>query len=122
MEYVEEFELNGKNFVCVDFSGLETDRSYIERVEQTVPAVVKYPESSVYLVANLENVRFDSNTKKITADYIMRVRPYLKHAAVFGADGIKKLMILTAMKLGGKINAHFTFTKEEAIEWLLSQK
>jgi len=122
MDFVEEFTRDGKNFVYVDFSELESDESYMERIKLTMPAIEKHPENSLYMIANLDNVKFDSNTKKITADYIKSVKPYLRAAAIFGVDGIKKMMITTAMKTGGYVNTYFGFSKEQAIAWLLKQE
>jgi len=121
MDFVEEFTQEGKNFVYINFSELESDESYIERIRLTMPAITKYPGNSIYVIANLDNVKFDSNTKKITADYIGQIKPYIRAAAVFGVDGIKKMMITTAMKMAGNINLYFGFSKEQAIAWLLKQ-
>jgi len=119
MEYVEEFERDGKKFICVDFSWLETDKNYTERLETTMSYITKYPKKTLHMTVNVEGVIFDSNTKRITAKYMKDIMPYIKGAAVYGVDGITKMMIITAMKMGAPLNLYFTFSKEKAIERLL---
>ena len=122
MEWIEVFVRDEKDFVYIDFSGLTKDKSYIDRIEQAMPIIEAYEENSLRIVANAESVRFDSNTKRITADFINRLKPYAIASAVLGADGTKKLMIAAAMKMAGHMNIYFAYSKEEAIEWLLEQE
>jgi len=121
MEYIEEFTLDGKDFIYVDFSGLTSDMGYLARIEMALSVIMNYPLDSLYLIANAANVRFDSNTKKITAKYMTKLKPYIRYAVVIGTDGTKKLMITAAMNLVGVKNIHFAFTREKALEWLLKQ-
>ena len=118
---IEEFTLKGKNFVYIDFSGLSSDKDYIEIINQVEPVIAKYPENSVYTITNVQNLRFDSHTKEIAGKYTKNNKPYVKCGVVIGVDGIKKMMARAVMKLSGRKNLDFAFTKEQAIEWLLLQ-
>ena len=122
MERVEEFTRDGKSIIYIDFSGLRSDNDFIEIIKDVKRVVASYPERSLYTITNIENVRFDTNTKEIVANYMEHNKPYVKYGVVVGLDGIKKILVQTVMKLSGRQNMHFAFTKEQAIEWLLKQE
>jgi len=122
MERIEEFTREGKNFLYIDFSGFSCDDEHLDLVKKTEPVIEKYPGHSLYTITNIANLRFDSETKKIAADFIIHNAPYVKYGAIIGLDGIKKMMAYTVMKLSGRTNLGFAFSREGAIEWLLQQK
>ena len=121
MERVEEFSLDGKIVVYIDFSGLSADKDFLEVIKAAEPVIARHPEDSVYTITNIANLRFDSHTKDIAAVYMEHNKPYVKHGVIIGLDGIKKMMARTVMKLSGRSNMEFAFTKEQAIEWLQKQ-
>jgi len=122
MKRIDEFTLNGKNFVYIDFSGLTSDNDYLEAVKLAQSVIAKYPEQTVYTITNISNLKFDTHTKEIAAKYVEHNKPYVKYGVIIGMDGIKKMMALTVMKLSGRKNYSFAFSKEKAIEWLLQQE
>jgi hypothetical protein len=121
MERVEEFSLEEKNFVYIDLSNIMTNEEFILAAAGIEPLIAKHPEKSLYTITNIENVRFDSRSKDVVAKYLEHNNPYVKYGAIFGIDGIKKMMVDTILKLSRRKNIRFVFTKEQAIEWLLKQ-
>ena len=121
MERIEEFEMQGKSFMYIDLSNLMANNDFIMLTQNIEPMISKYPEHSLYTVTNIENVRFDSKSADLVIKYMKNNKPYVKYGAVIGLDGIKKLMVSTIVKLSGRSNMHFAFTREQAIEWLLQQ-
>ena len=122
MERIEEFTRDGKNFVYIDFSDFKTHDEFLKVAREAEAVISKYPENSIYTVTNVMNVRFfDSDSKKICADYMKHNRPYVKYGVVIGLDGIKKVIVSTIIKMSGRSNMHFAFSKEHAIEWLLQK-
>jgi len=121
MGRIEEFTQAGKNFVYIDFSGLASDQDFLEVMKVAEPVISKYPEQSVYTITNIANLRFDSHTKEIAAKYTENNKPYVKCGVIIGLDGIKKMMAHTVMKLSGRTNLSFAFSKEGAIDWILKQ-
>ena len=121
MERIEEFGLQGKNFMYIDLSNLMANDDFILLTQRIEPMIAKYPEHSLYTVTNIENVRFDSKSTDLVIKYMKNNKPYVKYGAVIGLDGIKKLMVSTIVKLSGRSNMHFAFTREQAVEWLLQQ-
>ena len=121
MDRIEEFSLNGKNFIYIDFSEIKTNEEFL-KLSQTIEMVIsKYQDNSLYTITNIENIRFDSGSKEIIANYMRNNKRYVKHGAVIGFDGIKKVMIMSVFKLSGRDNLYFAFSKEQAVEWLLEQ-
>jgi hypothetical protein len=121
MEQVEEFTADGKNIIYIDFSNAISEKEFNIVIEQVKKAMSKYAEKSVCTITNMENVRFDSNIKDIFIKYVEFNKPYVKYGVAIGMDGIKKKMIEGILKLGGRPNFHFCFTKEEAVKWLQQQ-
>jgi len=122
MERTEEFTRDGKNFIYIDFTGLKTNEDFLEATRIVKSVIEKYPEKSLYTITNIENIRFDSFSKRLVADYMQHNAPYVKHGVVIGLDGIKKMMVNTVMKLSGRTNMSFAFTKEGAVEWILQHE
>ena len=122
MERIEEFERDGKKFVYLDFSGIKYNEEFIETTRAVHSVIKKYPQQSVYTITNIENIRFDSNSKELITDFLKDNAPYVKCGVIIGLDGIKKMMIKTVMKLSGRTNLNFAFTKEGAIDWILRQE
>jgi hypothetical protein len=116
---IEEFTREGKNFVYIDFSGLASDVDFIEVIKVAEPAIAKHPENSVYTITNIASLKLDSYSKQIAGKYTENNKKYVKFGVIIGFDGIKKMMVRTVMKLSGRTNMEFAFTKEQAIEFLV---
>jgi len=118
---IEEFKQEGKDFVYYDLSNFETNDEFIEFTKAANERITKYAEHSLYTITNIRDVKFDSETKTIVADWMKRNKPYVKFGSVIGFDGIKKIMVNAIFKLCGRKNMIFTSSKEQAIEYLLKQ-
>jgi len=121
MERIEEFSIEGKDFVYLDLSGMSTNNEFSAITEALKATVAKYPEDSLYTITNIGGIRFDSEMKYYLTDCISHNKPYVKHGVMIGFDGIKKSMVSSVCEMFGRSNMHFAFTKERAIEWLLEQ-
>ena len=119
MERFEEFTRGSKKFIYIDFSGLKTDDDFLAAIKTVEPIIAKYPEHSLYTITNIADIRFDTRSKEIVANYIGNNAPYIKHGAIIGVDGIKKIMLNSIFQLSGRKNLIFAFTKDKAIELLL---
>ena len=122
MEYTEEFTLKGKSFICIDLSGIKTKDDLHKRTQAIMPIIAKHPANSLYTITNIENTRFDTDSKKTMADYMEHNKKYVRSGAVFGLDGIKRIMAQSVLNLIKRTEMHFAFSKEQAIEWLLKQE
>jgi len=118
---IEEFQVDGKNFMYIDLSNLKMNEDFEKESKLIEPEIAKYPEKSLYTITNIENTRFDSGTKEVAAAYMLHNRPYVKSGAIIGLDGIKKVLVSLIIKISGREKVYFAFSKEQAIEYLLKQ-
>ena len=119
---IEEFSRDGINFMYIDLSDLKSNEEFLELTRVIEPAVAKYPEHSLNTITNIENIRIDTESKKFVTRYLDHNKPFVKYGAVIGLDGIKKILVSTVIKLSGRKDLIFAFTKEQAIELLLKQE
>ena len=120
-ERIEEFTIDGKNFMYVDVSNIKQNSGFVDVVERVKPLIRQYPEKSVYMILNIANIRFDTETKKIAEEGLTHNGPYVKYGTIIGVDGIKKIMFSAVLKISGRDMSIF-FSKEQAIAWLLKQE
>jgi len=118
---IEEFVLSECSFIYFDLSEFETNDEYKRFVEVAKKRVAKYAEQSLFSITNIKNVRFNSETRKIVAEWMDYNKPYIKYGAVIGFDGIKKLMVNAIFRMSGRKNMIFSSNREHATEWLLKQ-
>jgi hypothetical protein len=45
---------------------------------------------------------------------------YIRHGAVIGLDGIKRIMVNSILKMSGRSNMKFFRGRDEAVKWLAS--
>ena len=122
MELINEFTLEGKNFVDIDFSEVKTIDEFAGMAADVKSVVAKHNENSLYTITNIENMRVDSISKDIIADLLVHNKPYVKYGVIIGIDGIKKVMANSILRAIERTNMGFAFSKEQAIEWLLQQE
>ena len=121
-ERIEEFTCEGKDFIYFDLSEFKTNTEYTNLTEAAKERMVKYAENSLLTITNISNVWFDTETKRIIANWMKYNRPYVKYGAVIGFDGIKRMMVNAIFKLSGRKNICFVPDRKHAIEWLLKQE
>ena len=117
---IEEFEIDGKPFVHIDMSMLESRAELGEVAKMVGDVVSKHPEGSLYIITNIAEFWLDSEAEAFFEQCIEHNVKYAKACAVTGIDGIKKLMVSSAAKRAGHSRIYFTFTKERAIECMLA--
>jgi hypothetical protein len=118
---IEEFTREGKNLIYYDLSDFKTNDEFLEFTKIAKENITKYAEHSLLTIANIRDVKFDSETKNIMADWMEYNKPYVKFGAIIGFDGIKKIMVNAILKLSGRKNMAFISNKEQAIEFLLKK-
>jgi len=119
MGNIEEFTLEGRNFVYIDLSDLTSTSKFREISVEIKSVIAKHPKNSLYTITNIKNTKLDSESKNIMVDYMEHNKPYVRHGVLIGMDGIKKVMALSMFKMVGRKNYSFAFSKEQAIERLL---
>ena len=118
---IEEFTQDGKNFIYLNLSEFKTNDEFTAFTGVAKETIAKHAENSVFTITNIKDVWFDSETKRIIAEWMKFNKPYVKYGAVMGFDGIKRMIVNAIFKLSGRTNMTFVSDKEQAIEWLLKQ-
>ena len=119
MTRIDEFTIDGKNFVSIDFSDIQISSDFVNLVKIVKLRIAEHPENSVYTITNLYEIKFVSEIKRATVDLLKENKPYVRYGAVFGIDGVQKMMLAEMFKLSGRTNMIFAFSREKAIEKLL---
>ena len=122
MERFEEFTVDGKSFLYADLSGFESHEDIIAGFTQLNALVSKYPENSLHLISNIKGVKFDSTIKKVAGEFTALNARHVKYDVIIGTDGVRRMVASSLMKLAGRKNFHFCFSKEEALDWLMKKK
>jgi hypothetical protein len=118
---IEEFTHDGKNFIYFDLSEFKTNDEYKKFIETAKGYMPKYAECSLHTITNIRGVSYDTETKRLVAEWMSYNKPYVKYGTVIGFDGIKRIMANAVFKISGRKNMTFVSNKEQAIEWLLRQ-
>ena len=121
MSIVDEFNMEGKNFIYIDFGNFRKIDEMSKLMEDADQIIKKYPLKSLYAISNVENIKVNTKFHEIVTSFFKNNGPYVKYSVIIGSDGVKKLMIEKLIKASGRKNMHFAFTKEQAIKWLLKQ-
>ncbi|MDR2577628.1 MAG: hypothetical protein LBC70_02295 [Chitinispirillales bacterium] len=116
MNRIEEFVRHGKKYIYFDLSDFRTNDEFRQLIELAKPAVMKYKKQTVYAITNVDGIRFDSETKRIVAEWMEHNAPYIKYSVITGMDGMKKLMLNSILAISGRYNVGIASTKEQAVE------
>ncbi|MDR2053119.1 MAG: hypothetical protein LBP80_06875 [Treponema sp.] len=118
---IEQFEYEGKKFIYYDLSNFKSNGQFREFIEHAKKDIQQYPgNGSLFSITNIEGVIYDTETKKIVAEWMDFNRPYIRHGAVIGLDGIKRIMVNSILKMSGRNNMKFFRARDEAAKWLAS--
>ena len=120
-ERIEEFAQDGRSFMYLDFSYIKTSEDLCKMMELAKEKIAAYSEQSLYTITNIGHMRLDLKAKELSGEYLRHNAPYVKSAALIGLDGIKKVMINRVIKLSGRKNISFAYSKEQAIQLLIQQ-
>lgn len=115
---IETFTLNKRTFIHFDLSGMKTNDDFLEFVNSAKEFIKDFKPESVYTIANVDGVMFDSTTKEIVADWLEYNDKYVIYSSIFNVDGVKKIMLNSVMKSSKRKNIRCFNTRQQAVEWL----
>ncbi|NLY75481.1 MAG: hypothetical protein GX075_09270 [Firmicutes bacterium] len=122
MDRVQVINHQGKEIVYIDFSNImvteiETLRKVIEAAKEIIK---KYPPASALTLVNFDNLRFSAQFISELKEFTLHNKPYVKMGAAFGVhQGVRKVVFDAVMKFTGR-NLHVCDSKEEGLDWLVS--
>jgi len=120
-EYCEEFALEGKTIMYIDFSHIKTAEEFLAAFDKVKPAIAAHPKHSLYTIANIEGAIIDTSSRDAFVKYLEHNKPYVIKGALIGVDGVGKIVTNDMENKSGREKFHIAFTKEKAIEWILQQ-
>lgn len=118
MGRIQQIILGEKTVLEVDLSFLRSNDEFKEVIDTAKRTIGAFSPRSVYALINVEGLLFDGDTKKIVMEWMTFNSPFIRHTAIVGADGIKKMMITSILKITNRRNVQMHSTREEAINWL----
>lgn len=111
-----------KRIYYVDYSALNKSKEKtIQLITHATQVYVNLPQNSVLALVNTENGYFDMDTLKVFKAEGSKTAIYEKKVAVIG---VKRLIKVAYDFVVGLTNRKYRLfdTKEEALEWLVSEK
>jgi len=79
------------------------------------------PLKSVRLLADVTDAHFTSEGVNVLKEFSKAITPHVIASANVGVTGLKKVIVLSLIKLSGRDLRLFD-NKEDALEWLISQQ
>jgi len=120
-KYYEEFSVEGKEIIYIDFSRPKSIEEFSEAFEEVGKVIASHPENSLYTITNMTGTRIDTFSKDNFIKYAAGNKPYVKKGVLIGVDGVTKMIVGSILKNADRNKFHIAFTKEKAIEWVLQQ-
>jgi hypothetical protein len=109
----------GKVVLLVDCSHCSGDE--LEKMSILVPSyLTKQPKGSVLLLADFTGAKFDKKVTDHTKQVLVLDRPYLKRSAWVGIEALPKVVHENLKTFSQRDLTAFN-TREEALEWLVSE-
>lgn len=117
-ERIQAFEQGGRQYVLFDLSHIKHNADFMAVTEDFKRYVRQQGAHSVYALADVKDVLYDSQTKQIMVNLLAHNEPYVRAAAVFGLDGIKQMMVKSILKASRRNNIKLCRSREQAMDWL----
>ena len=115
---IETFALNKRSFIYYDLSRIRSNGELSAFCQSAKEFIGSYKPASVYAIANVEGISFDSHTKTIALDFIEFNAPFVVHAAIINIDGMRKLLFNTILAQTTRENIKYFNSRQEAVTFL----
>lgn len=122
MNRVEVVSYNQKEIIYIDFSNLDIlqHEEFKETIEKAKNVIKNYPPTSVLTLVNFTNLRFSSQFLSELKELTYHNKPYVKKGAVFGVQGLQKVVFDSVMRITGR-SLPICKSKEEGMDWLTTE-
>lgn len=112
---------NDKMILSLNFGNLDIGEAY-EVIDYSSGIIERMPKDSVYTLTNVSNTKFDQKLITALTGFTQKNKPHVVAGAVIGAEGLKKFIFSTVLKLSGRTNMKTFNTEQDALNWLATQK
>lgn len=89
-------------------------------IEAAKNIIKNYPPASALTLVNFTNLRFSSQFLTELKELTIHNKPYVKSGAVFGVQGLQKVVFDSVMKITSR-SLPVLKSKEEGLDWLAAQ-
>ncbi|MFO7889423.1 MAG: STAS/SEC14 domain-containing protein [bacterium] len=120
MERIKFIDHKGKEILLEDFSGLKPGEEFDKTLEEAKKTIHSQPASSVLALFDATDAYFNSDVMGKMKIFTKSNNPYMKAVAVVGITGLLKIALITVTRFTGRDFKSFN-TREEALEWLVTQ-
>ncbi len=110
----------GRTIFYMDFSDLKAEAEIKAVLDESKAYIRRQPLSSVYGLANIEEMHFNNNIKEFFLEFVKGNKPYMKASTIVGVTGLKQILFNGIMKMTGR-DVKSCNTISQAKEWLVSQ-
>ena len=120
MPKVEFIRHKCKRILLIDLSNSD----YAEQlsvIEEARIIISKQPEHSLLSLVDVTNSKFNIQIAGALKNLALQDKPYIKHAAVTGVTGLRKVIYNAVMQFSGRKIPMFD-TLEHAKDWLAEQE
>jgi hypothetical protein len=117
MDRVRFIEHKGKRILFVDFSNATPDQ-VLEAIDIARVTIKEEDKSSVLVLTDATNGRFDRRVTQALRDYASQNEPFVKASAIVGVSGMQKVILGALVMLTGRRFMLFD-EMEKAKDWLV---
>lgn len=90
-------------------------------MEKTKDIIRSQPEKSVLGLVNVKGASFDPSITSALKEFVKGNEPYMICAAVYGVEGLKKVIFSSVLAFSGRKNLVLCRTLEEGKDYLVKQ-
>jgi hypothetical protein len=120
MSRAEFIVYKGVRILELDLKGSKDINQSIATFQLAQKLAVKEPLKSLHLLTDVTDAHYTTEGVAVMKEFSKATTPYMKASAAVGVSGMKKIIVLSLMKLAGRDIKLFD-TREEALEWLAGQ-
>lgn len=120
MQHCEWITHKNKKILLVTLAGSTVD-AVKKVIDNTKPVIAGEPPKSVLCLTDVTDLKTSPDITQMIKDYTKHNEPYIKSTAVVGVEGLKQVIFNGVLRFTGRRNMTAKDTKEEAMDWLVSQ-
>jgi hypothetical protein len=120
MERIRFMQHKGAEILYLDFSGCQITEIF-PLIANAKAVIASRPRQSLLTLTNVTDTQQNESVNQQFKLFTVHNKPYVKAAAVVGAEGLKKI-VLDSIVLASKRQINSIDTVEQAKDWLAEQK
>lgn len=114
-------EHKGTRILFGDFSGVTRPDELTLAIEEGKRVVLNQPPKSLLSLLDVEGLHFTVDTARRLKEGMAQNTPFVKATAVIGLSGLQKVLFQAIRRIRPGTIESFS-TREEALDWLLTQR